>query len=171
MAECSLRDALGSDAWTLLSPSASSSELQAKIDSSSDSNPAGTQPKRAVAKFTGRYQRFMLEEKRYTKQFSHLYLHRLLALRSAMLASAEKKWGGECARVEKVIDLASGDQGYVIGTLYKEQKYKPCVLDEFTDEMAGKNLVVARHNFASEDDSFILEDESGRVTLEGAQGS
>jgi DNA polymerase delta subunit 2 len=68
--------------------------------------------------------------------------------------------------VPRVIDLAVGNvQWAFAGTVYKDMKLKPCVLDEFTNEAILQGLPEEKDNYVAEDDSLVLEDETGRVSL------
>lgn len=54
----------------------------------------------------------------------------------------------------------------VIGTLFKEMKLKPNILNEFTNERSvGVGPPKIMDNYCAEDDVIVLEDTSGRVTL------
>lgn len=52
----------------------------------------------------------------------------------------------------------------MIGTLYKQMRLKPSILDEYSKE---RSIGVSPHNFMDPSDYLILEDESGRVKLVG----
>jgi DNA polymerase delta subunit 2 len=120
---------------------------------------------RASLPYTPTYSRQIQKEHNYSQQYSHIYLKRLLALRPALQAAMRAY-----TVVDKVIALRPGSAGVaVIGTLYKNQKLKPSVLDEFQSEFEGKEMHVKLDSYVSEDDSFILEDESGRVLLSGLE--
>ena len=68
--------------------------------------------------------------------------------------------------VDRVIELKAGEEVYAVtGTLYKHMKLKPCVLDEYTNEAILQGLPPPKANYTNEEDSLILEDGSGRVTL------
>ncbi|ERN17104.1 hypothetical protein AMTR_s00044p00103310 [Amborella trichopoda] len=68
--------------------------------------------------------------------------------------------------VHTVLGLEVGKQCIIVGTLYKQMKLKPSVLDEYSKERSAVPLVKP-HNFLHPDDHLILEDESGRVKLIG----
>ena len=54
-----------------------------------------------------------------------------------------------------------------MGTLYKDKKIKPSILDEYVKEAGAKASEVAAKKFVSDDDSLVLEDEGARVRLTG----
>lgn len=55
----------------------------------------------------------------------------------------------------------------MVGTLFKDMKLKPNILNEFTNERSvGVGPPRTMDNYCSEDDSVVLEDMSGRVTLD-----
>jgi DNA polymerase delta subunit 2 len=121
---------------------------------------------RAVVAYKQTNQIFVQKEKNYIQQYSHVYLKRLLALRPVLQRYFRDV--AKCPLAEKVIGLTSGERVAVIGTLYKDQKLKPNILDEFTTEVL-ESPIASRENYASEDDALLIEDESGRCTLQGGE--
>lgn len=131
----------------------------------------------STAIYTPQYQRFLLRTRSYTQQFSHIYTRRTHALREVTLAAARAKWGGDAASFDrlrvcgKIIDLrpqagVAGDQEVlVIGCVYKDQPLKPSILEEYGAERGVEAPVQSRSNYASLNDTMVLEDESGRVAL------
>ena len=92
--------------------------------------------------------------------------------------------------VNKVLDIPTTEVCFVIGTIYADLPLKPNILDEITEEVRA--VIVAtyvrtlthysilfffsqrylvkpppRPKYVSDKDKFVLEDESGRVTLVG----
>lgn len=113
------------------------------------------------------------------QQYSHLYTQRLGLMRARLLALAAERWPSVRA-VGRIIDCeyaeegeaAAGGEGedcVVVGTAYKEMRMRPSVLDEFRDSqgtgVGGPVAPLAK--YASEDDTLLLEDESGRIELAG----
>ena len=127
-----------------------------------------TQLKRAGVSYKPTYQIFLQKEKNYIQQYSHVYLKRLLALRHGLQGFIEQSKG--CSVAEKIIGLKVGERVGVVGTLYKDQKLKPNVLDEFSNDV-GAVPQAKRENYAADDDSLLLEDESGRCNLQGVDES
>jgi DNA polymerase delta subunit 2 len=114
------------------------------------------------------------------QQYSHLYTRRLAVMRES-LRQLTKKWP-TVRTVDKIIDCEYREEGdvavvdvtvghaecIIIGTLYKEMKLRPSVLDEFRDQngmLSGTVQPISR--YTSESDEFVLEDESGRIPLGG----
>jgi DNA polymerase delta subunit 2 len=123
--------------------------------------------RRATAAYEAQHARFVLAGKgglAFSRQYSHMYLKRLLALRGGLQAQARKQWP-DAALTDKVISLQTGKRTVVIGTLYKEQALKPSVMDEFVDEFTGAARKQERDNYCDAGDSLSLEDESGRTAL------
>jgi DNA polymerase delta subunit 2 len=60
-------------------------------------------------------------------------------------------------------DLPADQECVIVGTLFKEMKYKPNILDEYDKGKAAAARV--RTDFLSPDDALILEDETGRIRL------
>jgi len=114
---------------------------------------------------------FLQKEKNYIQQYSHLYLKRLLALRPALKRFLQdQQRSGHFSIADKVIALKIGEKVGVVGTVYKEQKLKPNVLDEFTNDFSAIPAD-RRENYTSDDDMLLLEDESGRCALVGGGDS
>ena len=80
-----------------------------------------------------------------------------------MLLCAQTNW--LCVSVQ----VRAGEEWVCIGTLYKNMALKPSVLAEYKDErgISAAILVPAGH-FTSDDDSLLLEDDSGRMNLQNA---
>ena len=88
-----------------------------------------------------------------------------------------------------MLELQDGEQCVLIGTLYKEMKLKPSVLDEYSKDVRSTTSptaafpcvishallrqlsmprsAVSSGKFVSEDDGLLLEDEGARVKLRG----
>jgi len=118
-------------------------------------------------------------DKDFNKQYAAVYFTRLTKLKSVVLARAqaeEQQQGGESAKLcQRILDIIPDQRCIVAGTLYKEQKLKPCILDEYNKEKAaslssvsgGSNVGGGGERYMSDDDSLVLEDEFGRVSLSG----
>ncbi len=52
-------------------------------------------------------------------------------MRPMLREAASLKWGQKAAYVEKILLVKPGQRCYVIGTVYKEMKLKPNILDEY----------------------------------------
>jgi DNA polymerase delta subunit 2 len=68
--------------------------------------------------------------------------------------------------VAKTVNLQLGKPCFVIGTIYVDAPLKPNILDEITRE-AWIQAPPAREKYTSDQDSILLEDESGRIALAG----
>jgi DNA polymerase delta subunit 2 len=60
---------------------------------------------------------------------------------------------------------------YIVGTLYKSMKLKPSVLDQFKDSAGISAPVEPLSNYTDDEDTMVLEDESGRVMLTSSSRS
>eukprot|EP01135_Chromosphaera_perkinsii_P003788 Nk52_evm34s255 gene=Nk52_evmTU34s255 len=134
-----------------------------------------------------RSERFLFGKTRtFTQQYSHLYYQRLLKMRSCVEEHAKKLWGAQSKKrkrkedfeeeeeeketslnVKSLIDVVQGKRCFIIGTVYKEMKLKPNVLDEYERERCMEGLPPPREKYTTEEDTCVIEDESGRATLQG----
>ena len=119
---------------------------------------------RAVKAYAHRDERFALDEKIYGQYFQ-LYYQRLMLLLPRLKLAVEAKWPG--ASTAKVLDLKEGEECVIMGTLYKEMKLKPSILDEYGKDLA-LGATIAAKKFTTDDDALVLEDEGARVKLVGA---
>lgn len=109
--------------------------------------------------------RFALDKKIYGQYFQ-LYYQRLMLLLPRLKASVTSKWPD--SNITKVLDLKEGEECVIIGTLYKNMKLKPSILDEYGKDLSlGVELNSLKQKFTQEDDSLVLEDEGARVKLVG----
>ncbi|CAG8491249.1 7691_t:CDS:10 [Ambispora leptoticha] len=121
----------------------------------------------------------LLKEKTYRQQYANLYFLRLTILGPIVLEAAQKKWdttemdqqGVENVQIKtrhtkKVLETKPGVVCYILGTLYVSMPYKPNILDEVTKEHWAEELP-PREKYCSENDEYMLEDESGRIKLIG----
>mmetsp|Transcript_1030 Transcript_1030/g.2029 ORF Transcript_1030/g.2029 Transcript_1030/m.2029 type:complete len:476 (+) Transcript_1030:100-1527(+) len=116
-----------------------------------------------------RFARFVLPRQRvYTHQYSHVYLKRLNIMRKAVTEQCLSTWGKDQKIIDRVIELNPATPTCVaVGTLFKQQPLKPSVLSEFSEEFSGAGARQELDNFCSDDDTMVLEDESGRMELDG----
>ncbi|CCH41647.1 DNA polymerase delta subunit 2 [Wickerhamomyces ciferrii] len=108
----------------------------------------------------------------YGKQYASIYATRLAHLRPRVLHNAKKKWGEEVVngkkvvKKEKVLDIHSDEPSWVVGTIFCDMKYKPNILDEVSSGIQGADTSIKTYT-DPDLDQIMLEDESGRVALEG----
>ena len=119
---------------------------------------------RAVKAYAHRDDRFALDKKIYGQYFQ-LYYQRLMLLLPRLKLAVEAKWPG--ASTAKVLDLKEGEECVIMGTLYKDMKLKPSILDEYGKDLA-LGATIAAKKFTADDDALVLEDEGARVRLVGA---
>lgn len=111
-------------------------------------------------------QRFVLKQKSYNQQFSHVYVNRLLRLRAAVAERVAAD--ANAPRVlPKIIDLRDGDECVIIGTVLKVLQAKPDLFEALLSEDGITPIEHLGTSLASDDDQLVLEDESGRVELVG----
>ena len=89
--------------------------------------------KRDSSSFSSKSSQFKVSSKNFERQFSHIYTKRLEVMKPRVQEHMKAVWP-ETKVVPRVIDLAVGNvQWAFAGTVYKNMKLKPCVLDEFTN--------------------------------------
>ncbi|KAI0637203.1 DNA polymerase alpha/epsilon subunit B-domain-containing protein [Trametes polyzona] len=108
-------------------------------------------------------------DRSYKHQYSNIYFVRLRALRQHVEQRAKKRWNevaGNPVFVPRVLDVEKGQLCFIIGTVYMDMPLKPNVLED----VARDRSIPApppREKFYSDEDSVMLEDESGRICLVG----
>ena len=126
----------------------------------------GEAPTRGNAGYRPLFGKFKVKGKDFTRQFCHLYAKRLLEMKRMVAARLDLHTSGYAdgavLRENLMSAKADGVSCWIIGTLYKEMKKKPCVLDEL-DETEDAVPVMA--SYTDDDDYLVLEDETGRIQL------
>lgn len=123
--------------------------------------------------------RYHMSHRMFTHQYGSIYYCRLNKLRQNAINNAHAHYNHDqsikiCG---KVLDLRSGEKCIIGGTLYKEMKLKPSILDELTHtnkKIDNDNMKLNQHvlqtsnvqTYINSDDTLILEDEYGRVQLQ-----
>ena len=89
------------------------------------------------------------------------------------------KWDENAEYVNNILDLTAGKLTVVIGTVFKEQRKKPCVFEDISGVIKASHYPVdlsfghnaengsedLRGHYTAEDDHIILEDASGRINI------
>ncbi|KAK3010098.1 hypothetical protein RJ639_012438, partial [Escallonia herrerae] len=128
-------------------------------------DPVNNHLQRKQSHYVSLDENFMIQKETYRgQQYSQIYFARLDLMRT-LIYSLLPNWKPYLP-VCTVLDLEEGKQCIIVGTLYKDMKLKPSILDEYSKERSATPLVKP-HNFTHPDDYLILEDESGRVKLRG----
>ncbi|KAG1843556.1 DNA polymerase alpha/epsilon subunit B-domain-containing protein [Suillus subalutaceus] len=109
------------------------------------------------------------KNKSYKHQYANIYFTRLTLLRNAVEKRAKARWDGlqsEPLYVARVLDVVKSQLCWVIGTVYMDMPLKPNVLEDI-----GRDHSIPapppREKFYCDEDSVMLEDESGRLKLVG----
>ena len=112
---------------------------------------------------------FIIKEQKYTQQYAGIYFTRLCTFRNRLLAQCEElKWNQKAKYISQVLNVPPREHSFVIGTVYIDMPLKPSILDKVTKE----EWVLPpppREKYTSESDVILLEDESGRIKLVGAE--
>ncbi|KAJ1484577.1 DNA polymerase alpha/epsilon subunit B-domain-containing protein [Baffinella frigidus] len=129
---------------------------------------------------------FFTQKKSLAAQYSDLYFMRLQTLKPDVAAVAAEKWKGNPAEkwkgrdledaaekwkgtgavhVDRILEIPVGQRCFVVGTIYKEMSLKPNILTDITNK-DGAPVEAMRKNFVDAADYAIIEDDSGRITLD-----
>ncbi|ODQ66579.1 hypothetical protein NADFUDRAFT_82357 [Nadsonia fulvescens var. elongata DSM 6958] len=114
-----------------------------------------------------------LGSRSYINQYAGIYFMRLAELKPSVVKSVSRSWnqavidGQSVIYVDKVLDIRENTICWVAGTIYKELKYKPSMLEEVTRSHWGAPPPVPEKYIDPGTDEISLEDESGRVKLVG----
>lgn len=110
----------------------------------------------------------------YSRQYFHIYRHRLEALRQRVVDNAHTVLGQDVV-IKNLCDLdkdeeaggESQDDILVVGTLFKHQPLKPNILQELSEDngIQTQPILARKSKFISEGDEMILEDELQRIKL------
>lgn len=110
-------------------------------------------------------------------QFASLYFSRLAELRPRVEAAVTARWGEETLTLGvKALDAEAGTRALVIGTLFKDMKNKPNILDEINRDVLEHLTVTdeeekkADSKYCGKGDALLLEDDSGRLALKIPDG-
>ncbi|UPR01587.1 small subunit of DNA polymerase delta [Chloropicon primus] len=109
---------------------------------------------------------YLVGDRVYNKQYAHLYFQRLQNLSPLVLDKVKAKW--PTVPVRKILEVELGVECAVVGTVYKNMKLKPSVLDEYAKDKSLETHL-ASTKFVSGDDTLVLEDEGARMNL-GCKG-
>lgn len=109
-------------------------------------------------------------------QYASVYFMRLERLRADVLKKCQATFGGisvdnkRMKYVPRVLNVRQGDPCWIIGTIYREMKYKPNVLEDVSKSHYGAPPIHHDRYVSHENDNVdkvLLEDESGRIQLTG----
>lgn len=115
------------------------------------------------------------DKRDYSPQYHFLYQYRLTVLKNRIREQCYKKWdagfqlnGKEVVEKKNVLDIQGKEPCWCIGTIYREMKYKPNVLEEVMNDTYG-TVDINPESYTDPDgtDEIMLEDESGRLILVG----
>ncbi|THH05578.1 hypothetical protein EW145_g4698 [Phellinidium pouzarii] len=107
--------------------------------------------------------------KSYKHQFANIYYMRLTLLKASVEQKARERWrglNGSPPLIPRVLDVVKSQLCFIVGTVYIDMLQKPNVLEDVARDRSLPSIP-ARSKYHSADDTFMLEDESGRVELVG----
>mmetsp|Transcript_34598 Transcript_34598/g.87513 ORF Transcript_34598/g.87513 Transcript_34598/m.87513 type:complete len:484 (-) Transcript_34598:388-1839(-) len=108
---------------------------------------------------------YRILQRSYERQYAQLYFARLMVMSKAVKQQVAARWAG--LPMVKILEVGAQEEGLevcVVGTLYKDMKLKPSILDEYTKDR-GLSAALGATSFCSDDDSLVLEDEGARMAL------
>lgn len=79
-----------------------------------------------------------MEKRQYGEQYSNIYFARLVKKRPKVYSQGKRAWdgmkidGNDVKYSLKVLDTGSNKVSWVVGTVYREMKFKPSILEEIT---------------------------------------
>jgi len=103
-------------------------------------------------------------------QYANLYFTRLATLRPPVHDAAKRRWGEVAKSPVKTLDAEPGTAAVIIGTVYKDMKRKPNVLEDLNRDLFEERAAPeegASNKYCGEGDRIMIEDESGRLALTG----
>lgn len=116
---------------------------------------------------------FRLNTRSYSRQFFALYQQRLQQLKPRTDAQALEKWGDGTRRVdgqtivrkEKILDIASGELCWVLGTVFADLRKKLNILNDVEKGIDDVMPALPPTYVDPDDGLLMLEDDSGRAVL------
>ena len=125
----------------------------------------GTTVGRATATYASDDDKYSLANKMHGQYFQ-LYYDRLMTLAPRVDEARRDAWADVPRR--GVLELREGETCVVVGTVYKDMKDKPIILDEYAKDFNREEETRrARETYTREDDRLEFEDEGARVKLVG----
>ena len=97
-------------------------------------------------------------------QYATYYFLRLSILKEKVVKQAKDKWYFEedlLSYVKDILDIKCGVKTVIVGTLFKDQVKKPCILKHLDGVLGTRKP----RNYCSENDQIILDDSSGRIRV------
>jgi len=101
---------------------------------------SSSSPHRETVSFEPHNSRFLVRNRAYNLQYSHIYSSRLKLLRPLLVSAVEKRWriGEDTKMCNKIIELypeprtSSSKDWVVFGCIYKDMSMRPSVLDTYS---------------------------------------
>lgn len=100
----------------------------------------------------------------FARQYTNVYYERLLLLKDKIKPPHE--WTETAKHQDRILDLTVGDPSWVIGTVTRELANKSNIFRDLKDIYRGRQPV-HESKYCSPNDKVFLEDEQGRILIEG----
>jgi len=111
---------------------------------------------------------FLLKQNNFENQYFSVYCQRLNVLRTKVADTAKRLWINNVADppllLQKSIDIKPAQSVVLIGTLVKELKLLPTIIEQYTKERAIVPVPKDK-KFVNEKDKVWLEDDSSRIQI------
>eukprot|EP01071_Lankesteria_metandrocarpae_P001520 Lankesteria_metandrocarpae@DN1615_c0_g2_i2.p1 len=117
---------------------------------------------RATADFKDLSEVFEIRDQDFNRQYAGVYFCRLNKLRKSVVSQAHRKWKSSYKTCATIDELTSRETCFITGTLYKDMKLKPCVLNQYMTKLDVDSNI---KGFVSSTDFVVLEDETSRIRL------
>ncbi|ORX57896.1 hypothetical protein BCR36DRAFT_580462 [Piromyces finnis] len=116
--------------------------------------------------------KFLIQNRFYEQQYSGIYFCRLKKLFNNVKKACEEKWKSsiESKKIEyksKILDIKQGKLCYVIGTVFLDMSEKPNILKDVSTTLNIDELEDTNEKYINGTKEYLIEDESGRMTLIG----
>jgi len=87
---------------------------------------------RANAQYMNKGSQFMRDGRGYSCQYAQIYFQRLMMQKRVLRERAAVRWPG--VPVVNILELKGGEDCCVIGTIFKDMKLKPSIMNEYSSD-------------------------------------
>lgn len=122
---------------------------------------------RICLKYQNTSDKYVEKRMNFSKQYYRIYLARLEKMTLLLEDVIKKKWSEyDVYKLHKLNENVGNEKCVVVGTLFKDQKLKPSVLKQLSEEQQLAIQPIYKH-FTNENDVLYIENELQRYQLIG----